>query len=160
MRARSTCCAPGTWDTQTSTCCDENVENACVRLASPLNTCHNIMQQCCKMLRWNVASVCPGLLIIPEPSTAVDEGPLTSGSTALWNVQLITLSSISSVNGPFPSCCLSRFRSECWCSTIQMEISFRFAYEYATHFHLNGCAPGLALKLRHAVTRKWAICDA
>ena len=28
---------------------------------------------------------------------------------------------------------------------------------FATHFHLNGCAPELALKLRHAATRKWAI---
>ena len=24
-------------------------------------------------------------------------------------------------------------------------------------YHLNGCAPGLASKLRHAATRKWAI---
>ena len=30
-------------------------------------------------------------------------------------------------------------------------------FEYATHFHLNGCAPGLALKLRHAATGKWAV---
>ena len=26
-------------------------------------------------------------------------------------------------NGPFPSCCLSRFRSESWCSTIVREMS-------------------------------------
>ena len=26
------------------------------------------------------------------------------------------------VNGPFPSCCLSRFRSESWCSTIVREM--------------------------------------
>ena len=26
-------------------------------------------------------------------------------------------------NGPFPSCCLSRFRSESWCSTIVKEMS-------------------------------------
>ena len=26
-------------------------------------------------------------------------------------------------NGPFPSCCLSRFRSESWCSTIEREMS-------------------------------------
>ena len=33
----------------------------CVRLASPFNTYRNIMQQCCKTLRWNVASVWPCL---------------------------------------------------------------------------------------------------
>ena len=27
------------------------------------------------------------------------------------------------VNGPFPSCCLSLFRSEFWCSTIEREMS-------------------------------------
>ena len=27
------------------------------------------------------------------------------------------------LNGPFPSCCLSRFRTESWCSTIVREIS-------------------------------------
>ena len=26
-------------------------------------------------------------------------------------------------DGPFPSCCLSRFRSESWCSTIVREMS-------------------------------------
>ena len=26
-------------------------------------------------------------------------------------------------DGPFPSCCLSRFRSESWCSTIERELS-------------------------------------
>ena len=29
--------------------------------------------------------------------------------------------------------------------------------KYATYFHLNGCALGLALKPRHTATRKWAI---
>ena len=33
------------------------------RTLSPFNTCRNIRQQCCKMLRWNVASVWPGLYI-------------------------------------------------------------------------------------------------
>ena len=32
-----------------------------------------------------------------------------------------------------------------------------FAEEYATHFQLDGYAPALAFKLRHAATRKWAI---
>ena len=30
-------------------------------------------------------------------------------------------------------------------------------FSEVAYFHLNGCAPGLALKLRHAATRKWAI---
>ena len=33
----------------------------CMRLATSFNTCRNIMQQCCKMLRWNVASLWPDL---------------------------------------------------------------------------------------------------
>ena len=30
---------------------------------------------------------------------------------------------MANLNGPFPRCCLSRFRSESWCSTIVKEIS-------------------------------------
>ena len=60
------------------------------------------------------------------------------------------------INGPFPSCCLSRFRSESWCSTIVREMSL-ICIRMCNHFHLNGCTPGLALKLRHAATPKWAI---
>ena len=34
-----------------------------------------------------------------------------------------TCDKILTTNGPFPSCCLSRFRSESWCSTIVREMS-------------------------------------
>ena len=37
-----------------------------MHLATPCSTCRNIMQQCCRMLRWNVASVWPGLYNFPE----------------------------------------------------------------------------------------------
>ena len=40
------------------------------------------------------------------------------------------------MNGPFPSCCLSRFRSESWCSTIQREISF-ICIRISNHFHFH-----------------------
>ena len=33
------------------------------------------------------------------------------------------MNDLSKPNGPFPSCCLSRFRSESWCSTIVREMS-------------------------------------
>ena len=62
----------------------------------------------------------------------------------------------STCNRPFPSFCLPRFQNESLCSTIQMIMSL-ICMGYATHFHLNGCAPGLASKLRQATTRKWAI---
>ena len=33
------------------------------------------------------------------------------------------MNDLSQPNGTFPSCCLSRFRSESWCSTIVREMS-------------------------------------
>ena len=52
-------------------------------------------------------------------------------------------------NRLFPSSCLPRFRSESWCSTIVREMSL-ICIRIRNSFPLNGCAPGLALKLRHA----------
>ena len=53
-------------------------------------------------------------------------------------------------NGPFPSCCLSRFRSESWCSTIVREMSLicirihnSFPFEWLctrTHFETEACS--------------------
>ena len=55
-----------------------------------------------------------------------------------------------SFNGPFPSCCLSRFRSESWCSTIVMEMSLicirirnSFPFEWLctrTRFETEACS--------------------
>ena len=55
---------------------------------------------------------------------------------------------------------MSRFRRESWWSTIVREMSLiciRIRTLLPFDCHLNGCLPGLALKLRHAGTRKWAI---
>ena len=35
-----------------------DVARWCTRFASPFTTSHNTIQQCCKMLRWNVVCVC------------------------------------------------------------------------------------------------------
>ena len=53
-------------------------------------------------------------------------------------------------NGPFPSCCLSRFRSESWCSTIVREMSLicirirnSFPFEWLcarTRFETEACS--------------------
>ena len=61
-------------------------------------------------------------------------------------------------NSPFPSCYMPQFHSESRCKTIQMEMSL-ICIRILYHFHLNGLAPGLAMKLRHVATRKWAIDD-
>ena len=37
-----------------------------------------------------------------------------------------------------------------------MKMSFH-SHANKTHFHMKGCAPGLALKKRHQTTRKWPI---
>ena len=39
------------------------------------------------------------------------------------NVKDICISPTFKLNEPLPSCCLSRFRSESWCSTIVREMS-------------------------------------
>ena len=54
------------------------------------------------------------------------------------------------LNGPFPSCCLSWFRSESWCSTIVREMSLicirirnSFSFEWLctrTHFETEACS--------------------
>ena len=53
-------------------------------------------------------------------------------------------------NGPFPSCCLSRFRSESWCSTIVREMNLvcirtrnSFPFEWLctrTRFETEACS--------------------
>ena len=53
-------------------------------------------------------------------------------------------------NGPFPSCCLSWFRSESWCSTVVREMSLicirihnSFPFEWlstGTHFETEACS--------------------
>ena len=57
---------------------------------------------------------------------------------------------MQSSNGQFPSCCLSRFRSESWCSTIVREMSLicirirnSFPFEWLctrTRFETEACS--------------------
>ena len=49
------------------------------------------------------------------------------------------------------------FQSEGRCSAFDMEIIFH-SHANKTHFHKNGCAPSLILKVRVFGTRKWPIC--
>ena len=53
-----------------------------------------------------------------------------------------------------PRCLVPLFQSESWCSAFHMKMSFH-SHANKTHFHMKGCAPGLALKKRHQTTRKW-----
>ena len=69
---------------------------------------------------------------------------------------------MGSCNRPFPSCCLSRFRSESSCSTIEREMSFicirirnSFTFEWLctrTRFETEACSNsemGYYLSLKH-----------
>ena len=57
---------------------------------------------------------------------------------------------VQELNGPFPSCCLSRFRNESWCSTIVREMSLicrrirnSFPFEWLctrTRFEAEACS--------------------
>ena len=38
-------------------------------------------------------------------------------------VLILTNCSWTEINSPFPSCCMPQLQSECWCKTIQMEMS-------------------------------------
>ena len=59
-------------------------------------------------------------------------------------------------NRPFPNYLKPLPQSESWCSSFHMKMRFH-SHVYLTHFHMNGCAPGLALIERLKATRKWAI---
>lgn len=54
MSASSTGCAPGAWDTLTSTCSVENVENVCVwpaHSAHVATSCNHVAECCIEMLQ-------------------------------------------------------------------------------------------------------------
>ena len=68
--------APDTWGSWTATC-----DECCVHLASLFDNCRSIMQQCCKMLRWNVASVWPGL-------DNLLQGDCSIVSSVSWPIQM------------------------------------------------------------------------
>ena len=60
------------------------------------------------------------------------------------------------VNGRFPNYLWPLFQSESWCSSCHIKISFICMW-MKTYFHMKRWAPGLALKKRPKVTRKWPI---
>ena len=59
-------------------------------------------------------------------------------------------------NRPFPSSPGPLFQKEGRCSAFGMEIIFH-SHTNKTHFHKQGCAPRLILKVRVFGTRKWPV---
>ena len=59
-------------------------------------------------------------------------------------------------NRPFPSSKKSHFQNEAKCETFVVKMSF-ICIIIKTHFHINGFALSLALKVRFFGTRKWPI---
>ena len=60
------------------------------------------------------------------------------------------------VNRPFPSSKKSHFQNEVKCETFVVKMSF-ICIIVKNHFHINGFALSLALKVRFFGTRKWPI---
>ena len=59
-------------------------------------------------------------------------------------------------NRPFPSSKKSHFQNEAKCETFVVKMSF-ICITIENHFHINGFALSLALKVRFFGTRKWPI---
>ena len=59
-------------------------------------------------------------------------------------------------NRPFPSSKKSHFQNESKCETFVVKMSF-ICIIIKNHFHINGLALSLALKVRFFGTRKWPI---
>ena len=65
---------------------------------------------------------------------------------------------IENLNRPFPSSKKSRFQNEAKCETFVVKKSF-ICIIIKNHFHINGFALSLALKVRFFGTRKWPIAN-
>ena len=78
-------------------------------------------------------------------------GDMTSNNKTVSRPNLRT-----SKNRPFPSFPEPLFQNEGKCSAFDMEIIFH-SHTNKTHFHKEGCAPSLILKVRVFGTRKWLI---
>ena len=61
------------------------------------------------------------------------------------------------INRLFPSSKKSHFQNEAKCETFVVKMSF-ISMTIKNHFHINGFALNLALKVRLFGTRKWPIC--
>ena len=57
---------------------------------------------------------------------------------------------------PFPNSKKSHFQNEAKCETFAVKMSFIYII-IKNHFHINGFALSLALKVRFFGTRKWPI---
>ena len=64
--------------------------------------------------------------------------------------------STSNCNRPFPSSKKSHFQNEAKCETFVVKMSF-ICMIIKNHFHINGLALSLTLKVRFFGTRKWPI---
>ena len=62
----------------------------------------------------------------------------------------------TTVNRPFPSSKKPHFQNEAKCETFVVKMSF-ICIIIENHFHINGFALGLVLKVRFFGTRKWPI---
>ena len=62
----------------------------------------------------------------------------------------------SESNRPFPSSKKSHFQNEAKCETFVVKMSF-ICIIIENHFHINGFALSLVLKVRFFGTRKWPI---
>ena len=71
----------------------------------------------------------------------------------IWNVKLRWSQNI---NRPFPSSKKSHFQNEAKCEIFVVKMSF-ICIIIKNHFHINGFALSLALKVRFFGTRKWPI---
>ena len=65
---------------------------------------------------------------------------------------------INSLYRPFPSSKKSHFQNEAKCETFVVKMSF-ICIIIENHFHINGFALSLVLKVRFFGTRKWPIKD-
>ena len=68
----------------------------------------------------------------------------------------IILHMIRKPNRPFPSSKKSHFQTEAKCETFVVKMSF-ICIIIENHFHINGFALSLVLKVRFFGTRKWPI---
>ena len=78
-------------------------------------------------------------------------------AASLWSIQFKSYDIVvMKRNRPFPSSKNSHFQNEAKCETFVVKMSF-ICIIIKNHFHINGFALSLALKVRFFGTRKWPI---
>ena len=71
-------------------------------------------------------------------------------------IQFLSDILVTATNWPFPSSKKSHFQNEAKCETFVVKMSF-ICIIIGNHFHINGFALSLVLKVRFFGTRKWPI---